>query len=41
MRFSVAVDGVVVEGCEVVDVGLMDFGVIVLEINFFFGGTFV
>lgn len=41
MHFSVAVDGVVVEGCEVVDVGLMDFGVIVLEINFFFGGAFV
>lgn len=41
MRFNVAVDGVVVEGCEVVDVALMDFGIIVLEVNFFLGSAFV
>ena len=33
LRFSVTVDGVVVVGCEVMDVGLVELGVTVLELN--------
>ena len=35
--FSVSVDGVVVVGCEVVVVGLLDFRVMVLELDSSFG----
>ena len=37
LRFSVSVDGVVVVGCEVVVVGLLDFRVMVLELDSSFG----
>ena len=33
LRFTVAVDGVVVVGCEVVGVRLVDFGVMVLKLD--------
>ena len=33
LRFSVTVDGVVVVGCEVMGVGLVELGVTVLELN--------
>ena len=33
-------DGVVVVGCEVVSVGLVDLGIMVLELNFSFGRCF-
>ena len=33
LRFSVTVDGVVVVGCKVVGVGLVDLGVTVLELD--------
>ena len=35
-----AVDGVVVEGCDVVGVRLVDFGAMVLELDFSFGSCF-
>ena len=35
------VDGVVVVGCEVVDVGLVDLGFMVLEIDSSFGVLFL
>ena len=38
--FSVAVDGVVVEGCDVVGVRLVDFGAMVLELESSFGSCF-
>ena len=37
---SVTVDGVVVVGCEVVGVGLVDLGVMALELDSSFGGCF-
>ena len=40
LRFSVAVEGVVAEGCKVVGVRLMDFGAMVLELNSSFGCCF-
>ena len=40
LRFSVSVDGVVVVGCEVVVVGLLDFRVMVLELDSSFGWCF-
>ena len=33
LRFSVTVDGVVVVGCDVMDVGLVELGVAFLELN--------
>ena len=33
LHFSVTMDGVVVVGCEVVDVGSMDLGVMVSELD--------
>ena len=33
LRFSVTVDGVVVVGCDVMDVGLVELGVTFLELN--------
>ena len=40
LRFSVTVDDVVVVCCEVVGVGLVDLGVMVLELDSSFGGCF-
>ena len=41
LRFSVAVDDVVVVGCEFAVVRLVDFGAMVLELYFPFGDCFV
>ena len=41
LRFSVAVDGVVAVGCEVMCVGLVQFGVMVLELDYSFEGVFL
>ena len=38
LRFIVKVDGVVVVGCEVLGVGLVNLGVIVLELDSSFEG---
>ena len=40
LRFSVAVDGMVVLGCEIVGVGLMDFEIMVLKLDSYFGDCF-
>ena len=40
LRFSVAVDVIIVVGFELVGVGLVDFGVMVLELDSSFGGCF-
>ena len=40
LLFSVAVDGVVVEGCDVVGIRLVDFGAMVLELDSSFGSCF-
>ena len=40
LRFSMTVDGVVVVGCEVVSIGLVDLGVTVLGLDSSFSGCF-
>ena len=40
LRFSVAVDGVVAKVYDVVGVRLVNFGAVVLELDFSFGGCF-
>ena len=40
LRFSITVDGVVVVGCEVVSIGLVDLGVTVLGLDSSFSGCF-
>ena len=40
LRFSVAVDVMIVVGFELVGVGLVDFGVMVLELESSFGCCF-
>ena len=40
LHFIVAVDSIVVVGCEVVGVELVEFGVMVLELDSSFGGCF-
>ena len=40
LSFSVKVDGMVVAGCEVVGVVLMDFEVVILKLDSSFGGCF-
>lgn len=41
LRFSVAANGLVAEGCNVVDIRLVDFGAMVLELNSRLGVAFV
>lgn len=41
LRFNVAVDGVLVEGCEVLDFRLVDFEVMVSDLNSYLGVVFV
>ena len=40
LHFNVAVDGVVLEGCDVVGVRLVDFEAMVLELDYSFGSCF-
>ena len=40
LLFSVAVDGMVVVGYEEVGAGLLDFGIMVLELDYSFGGLY-
>ena len=40
LRFSMTVDGVVVVGCEVVSIGLVDLGVTVLGLDSSFSSCF-